>query len=241
MPVEESVASSHFDEAQAGRLAEVYAPCFALILQLRASHEYGDAEVLRRRVKDLFDRSEREALRTGYNAEDLRLVKFALVAFIDETLLSSNWSQKAYWVAKPMQLELYDRYDAGEVFFVRLDELRSASSRAEVLEVYYLCMTLGFKGQYQLHDQERLHILIDEVYAILSRTAGMGSGMLAPHGKPRDQIATEVRNALPVWVVALFAVVIALIVYIGMSLYMSSKADSTVEAIDQIPRAEASR
>src|SRR5690554_713768 len=129
-----------------GRLADVYAPCFTLTLQLRAGHEFGDAEVLRGRIKALLEKTRREAARTGLAPEDVREAEFALVAFLDETLLSSDWSQKDRWLARPLQLELFNRYDAGEEFFLRLDGLRANPSlHAEVLEVYYLCMALGFK------------------------------------------------------------------------------------------------
>ncbi len=242
MAVAEARSELLFDEAQDRRLAEIYAPCFTLILQLRASHEFGEAEMLRQRVKDLLDRSEREASRLGVSSEDLRQAKFTLVAFIDETILSSEWSQKDRWVAKPLQLEFYDRYDAGEEFFVRLEGLLAQpTGHADVLEVFYLCMALGFKGRYELYEQERLRILIEDAFAVLNRTPAMGSGELSPHGKPRGQMATEVRSKLPVWVIAVFAVGLALLIYIGMSLSMNSTADRAARIIDQTPRPAATR
>jgi len=240
MAVAEPRPNRFFDVAQDRRLAEIYAPCFTLILQLRASHDFGDLETLRRRIKDLLDHSEREALRLGISREDIPEARFALVAFIDETILSSRWSQKAQWEAKPLQLEFSDRYDAGEEFFVRLDRLL-AQPAADVLEVFYLCMALGFKGRYELYEQERLLILIEETFAALSRTPRMGVGELSPHGKPRGQVATEVRDKLPVWVFAVFAVGLALLIYIGMSLSMNSKAGHTASIIDQVPRPAATR
>lgn len=225
-----------FDEAQDRRLAEIFAPCFTLILQLRATSEFGNPDVLRQRIKDLLDQGEREARRLNIHGEEIKRAKFALVAFVDETILSSNWSQKEYWVARPLQLELYDQYDAGEVFFERLEEmLPEPAAYAEALEVYYLCMTLGFKGRYQLHDQDNLRILIEKTFTALTRTPGMASGVLSPHGKPRGQAATEVRSKLPVWVIAVFAVTLALVIYIGMSLYMNSAANTAAERIEQIP------
>lgn len=236
MPEAAVSADLLFDEAQDRRLADIFAPCFTLILQLRATNEFGNPDVLRQRIKDLLDQGEREARRLSVPSEDIKRAKFALVAFVDETILSSNWSQKEYWVARPLQLELYDQYDAGEVFFERLEEmLPQPTVYAEVLEVYYLCMTLGFKGRYQLHDQERLRILIEETFTALTRTPGMASGMLSPHGKPRGQAAIEVRSKLPVWVIAVFAITLALVIYVGMSLYMNSAANKAAQNIEQIP------
>lgn len=221
-----------FDESADRRLSEIYATCFTLILQLRSTDEFGDPEVLRRRVKDLLDDAEREALRTGVAPDNIQQAKFALVAFIDETIISSSWSQKDRWVSKPLQLELYDQYDAGEAFFTRLEKLREQpKANAEALEVYYLCMTLGFKGKYQLHEQERLRELIETTYEDLKRLPGMGAQTLSPHGTPRGQVAQEVKSKLPAWVIAAAAALVGLLLYVGVSLYLSSAADSTAQNI----------
>lgn len=231
-----------FDETADQRLAEIYAPCFTLILQLRSTDEFGDAEVLRRRIKDLLDDAEREALRTGVSPDNIQMAKFALVAFIDETILSSDWSQKDEWVSTPLQLELYDQYDAGEVFFDRLEQLRAnPKANAEAMEVYYLCMTLGFKGKYQLHEQERYREIIENTYEELRRQPGMGGKELAPHGQPRGQVAEEVKSKLPTWVIAAAAVLIGVLIYAGMYFYISDTAGDTAAAIEQIERTGAAQ
>lgn len=237
MPAETSTEESPeqtvlFDERADQRLAEIFAPCFTLILKLRASDEFGDPDALRRRTKELLDDAEREALRTGVSPDDIRMAKFALVAFIDETVLSSDWSRKEAWASTPLQLELYDQYDAGEVFFDRLEQLReNPRANAEALEVYYLCMTLGFKGQYQIHGQERLREIIETTYEDIRHLPGMGGKDLAPHGAPRGQVAQEVKSKLPTWVIAAAAALIGLLIYTGMYLYISDAADDTATAI----------
>ena len=231
-----------FDQAKTQRISEIFSPCFALILQLRATDAFGEADLLRQRIKNLLEKAGLQATRAGISHEDIQAAKFALVAFIDETILSSEWMHKDRWLSRPLQLEIYDRYDAGEEFFVKLDGLRAqAALRAEVLEVYYLCMALGFKGRYQLHDQERLRLIIEETYAELKRLPGMGVNVLSVHGKPRDQVATEVKSKLPAWVVVACAAALGLLVYIGMSFYISDAADDTVGAIESVAPADAVR
>lgn len=224
------------------RLAEVFAPCFTLTLQLRASEDFGHAETLRRRIKDLLETTGRQATRMGASSEDVSEATFALIAFIDETILSSNWMQRDQWVARPLQLEYYNRYDAGEEFFVKLEMyLKQPDHKAELLEVFYMCMTLGFKGRYQIHEQERLRTLIEETYGVLRRTLRLGEEMLSPHGKPRDQVVAEVQRKLPAWIIAVIAAAIAVLVYFGLSLIMSNSAKDAVDEIQNIPRVEVAR
>lgn len=224
-----------FDETTDQRLSEIFAPCFTLVLNLRASDDFGDPESLRRHMKELLDDAEREALRTGASPDDIRSAKFALVAFIDETVLSSEWPRKENWASMPLQLELYNQYDAGEVFFDRLEDHRENSgANAEVLEVYYLCMTLGFRGKYQIHGQERLREIIEGTYDDLRRLPGMRGKDLAPHGTPRGQVAQEMRSKLPVWVIAAAAALISLLIYIGIYVYASNAADGAAQAIQSL-------
>jgi len=240
MPVADApITDLVLERTRSQRLSDAYAPCFALILQLRASRDFGDASVLRPRVEKLLDAAEKEARRNGYPEEDVEAATFALVAFIDETILSSDWRGKDQWLVRPLQLQRYDRFDAGEYFFERLAQLRAApTAHGEALEVYYLCVALGFKGQYMLHDQERLRLLIEETHAELSRLPSLRAERLAPHGTPRDQKASEARGRVPAWIIFAAAVGIALVIYLGMFLYISGAANETAAFIDRLPRAD---
>src|SRR5690606_33125530 len=214
------------------RLAEVFAPCFTLTLQLRASEEFGNAEVLRQRIKDLLDRTSRQASRINTSSGDIEEAKFALVAFIDETILLSNWSQRDQWVARPLQLEFYNRYDAGEEFFVKLDALlKRPEAKAELLEVIYMCMTLGYKGRYQIDEQERRRTRIEKTYIMFRRQLRRGEKILSQRGKLRDQVANEVQRQLPAWVVAAIAAGYAVLVCFGLRLAMSNNAQDVAEEI----------
>ena len=49
----------------------------------------------------------------GYSAEDVKLAGFALVAFLDESVLASGNPVFADWPAKPLQEELFGTHVAG--------------------------------------------------------------------------------------------------------------------------------
>lgn len=216
---------THHSGGREQRLAEVFSPCFTLVLNLRASDDLGDPESLRRRTKEVLDDAEREALSRGFSPSEIRSAKFAIVAFIDETVLSSNWSGKEKWASTPLQLELYDQYDAGEVFFERLGELRANPDKnAQILEVYYLCMTLGFKGQYQIHEQERLREIIESTYEDLGRLPGMGGRDLAPQSAPRGQSTRQRQTRVPKWAVVAGAFVFGLFAYLVMLTLIDQEA-----------------
>ena len=214
------------------RLASLFAPCFTLVLRLRATDDFGEPAALRRRMKSLLDRIERTALEADRSPETLRRAQFGVVAFIDETILASNWDRKDEWMNTPLQLELYDRYDAGEVFFDHLDALLETPGRqAEVLEVYYLCLTLGFRGQYRIHQQERRRELIETTADALTRLRDRTDESLSPHGRPRDRNDDPTGGHVPPWALVVATLLMAGAVYVGLSMAASSTAQEVAEVL----------
>lgn len=223
------------ENATEQRLVEFFAPCFAHVLQMQASNDLGEPEALRAYTKELVEQCERTALENGGGVESVEEAKYAVVALIDETILSSDWNGADRWMNTPLQLEFYDQFDAGEVFFDRLYDLLDApEAHAEALEVYHLCMALGFQGKYQLQGQERLRELIETTGKTLADLPETRAEALAPHGQPRKEPATERRTEVPTWVIATVATLIVVVLYGGMHLYLSSNAREVARAIGQL-------
>ncbi len=216
-------------------LTDICAEIFTLILQLRRTSDFGNFEILRQRVKDLLGRVEARARDAGYNNEDVRLVLFACVAFLDETIIASDWSQKDEWLARPLQLEYFDRFDAGEEFFVKLEKLRQQPQSMEpVLKVYHMCMSLGFRGKHQFLEREKIRSLIEETYAELSHGRAKAANRLSPHGAREDEIVAVVTREIPVWVIAVFAAGIGFFFYLIMTVLISRTANDIAAGMNSL-------
>lgn len=223
------------DDSTSGllRLPDLCAECFLLIMQLYLARSIDNPESLRRKIKDLFDDLDRKAKRATIESEHVHDVKFALVAFIDEVIAASDWEHKDSWLANPMQLELFNRNDAGDEFFARVEQLRKrAHTNADVLEVYYLCMALGFKGKYAFQDTDRLRLLIDDTENDLRRAVDIQmQGLLSPNGKRRDKIADVVKEEIPLWVIGVAAVAIGFLYFIAMTFVINGSADKITQIL----------
>jgi type VI secretion system protein ImpK len=236
MPASSVHSSVLFDATPRQRLSEVFAPCFTLIMQLRETDNLGDSDLLRSRILDLLKSSEQEAFQAAIPSSDIKDARFALVAFLDEAIISSNWESRSAWVAKPLQVQLYGKAVAGVEFFERLERLKAdAALRHDVMEVYYLCLAMGFKGKYQVMGaagQNEIRLQIEDTFARLQTHARKQDFQLAPHGRPRDQVATEVKSKLPPWVIAVAAASIGLVVYIAMSIMMNGSLNDTCSNLE---------
>ncbi|MCH8034105.1 MAG: DotU family type IV/VI secretion system protein [Bacteroidetes bacterium] len=211
-------------------LSDLSSECLILILQLRSTNDYGEAEVLKTRVYEMFDRFESNARKNGFDNDKTRSAKFALVAFLDETIISSSWVHKEAWLSDPLQIKLFETFNAGEEFFNFLNELRQkTSANKEVLEIYYLCLSLGFKGMYQIHSPEKLRRIIDDLNLELHPETYRDIDSISPNGKPRQNFVQTVRSGLPLWVYPLCALIIFVIFYVIMSTSISGEAEIAVD------------
>ncbi len=216
-------------------LADLSAESLMLILQLRATNNYGDPSVLRTKVLEMFDKFEQNARSTGIDNEKIKMAKFALVAFLDETIISSEWQRKEEWLAEPIQIKLFDTFNAGEEFFTNLNNLRErASTNKDTLEVYYLCLTLGFKGMYQLQSPETLRRVVDELNIELHPELYNAIDAISPNAKPKENFVQSSRGGIPVWVYPISVIVICIIVYLIMSFSISGKADEIAVSIKNL-------
>jgi type VI secretion system protein ImpK len=124
------------------------------IVRLRSNRQaVSDANSFRIHMREALKSADQEARKRGYNADAIQLAVFAVVAFLDESILNSRNPLFADWPRKPLQEELFGTHMAGEVFFQNLQKLlgqTDSQELADLLEVYYLCVLLGFAGRYSL-------------------------------------------------------------------------------------------
>lgn len=205
---------------------------FTLILQLRNTNEYGQEAILRNRIKELLQSVERKAREADIGQDDIQMALFALIAFLDETIIASEWSEKDSWLQKPLQLEYFNRFDAGEEFFTRLETLRShPKENLGLLKMYFLCMTLGFKGRFIVVERDKLRKIIDETYSIIKSIPERKEEILSPYGKRRGEIIDVVTREVPLWFIGAITLGIGFVFYFIISQILSGEALNVIQSI----------
>ncbi|MEC5164231.1 MULTISPECIES: type IVB secretion system protein IcmH/DotU [unclassified Janthinobacterium] len=153
----------------------------------------------------------RGAKKQGASADDIDAAKYAFCAAVDEIILRSPFSIRDDWARRPLQLVLFGDQLAGENFFLRLEGLRArGSAHLQALEVFHMCLLLGFQGRYIIEGSEKLNYLTARLGDEIAHMKGRKSGF-APHAERPDQIVHKLRNDVPLWVLcSVFALVCAL-------------------------------
>ncbi len=159
-------------------LALHFQELFTAIVRLRARRQdVKDADLFRNQVLHSVKNAEQAARARGYLDEDIKLAVFATVAFLDESLLNLRLPVFNDWVRRPLQEELFGRHVGGEIFFDHLQELlerRDSEETADVLEVYYLCLLLGYLGRFSISSKGDLRVLMEKTNDKISRIRKAG-------------------------------------------------------------------
>ena len=167
----------------------VYTAC-AEVLMLAVSFpsapSMGSAADLRQRLQVALDGMVGKGRAAGIQEQDLADMRYAVVAFLDEQILKSNWPGRNEWMSQPLQLVLFNQYTAGEGFFNRLRGLLG-EGRADAIAAYQLCLALGFRGQFGSGaDPTSLTGFTQAALQQVSRSLPR-SDKLGPHAIPADR------------------------------------------------------
>ncbi len=208
-------------------------PTLDLILRLKAGIVTPSNELRPKAVSMLSD-FEKRAERYRFNHKIIQVSKFALASFIDETVLTNNFPLKDEWEKFPLQLEYFGEQLAGNKFFDKLESmLKQIDATADAVEVFYMCMLLGFKGRYAIYEHEKLLAIMQTTANALVKAGKIKAVELAPHWLSTDQPKPPEKRGMPVWakIAAVSGLGLALIVYLVMYLLSASFLK---EAVDKL-------
>ncbi|MDO3379315.1 type IVB secretion system protein IcmH/DotU [Geoalkalibacter halelectricus] len=212
---------------------------FTLVAPLRGGAEARlPGEDFREQILAGFDEMERMAFERQIGMVILKDAKYALAAFVDEAVMSSAWSGRLAWMSRPLQLEMFGDHVAGEGFFERLSQLRQGGeANLDLIELYYVCLQLGFEGIYKVRGLEQLMALQVDLRSQIEGYRGVADPRLAPQGVPREGLFTRVRREVPYWVVAVVTVAVIFFGYLGYAYTINRMAGHSVVHMEAEGRA----
>jgi len=110
---------------------------------------------------DLSPEEQRESIRSDLDAaerllgqsRDWELAKYALVSWIDEVLIEAPWERgRNWWKEHSLEWAYFGTNSCFERFFVLADAAATLTEK-DALEVFYVCLVLGFRGLYRDPEQ----------------------------------------------------------------------------------------
>ena len=185
-------------------LVQAASPLLLLAVQLRNSVSQPDAAHLRDQVIAQVRQFESHAQAAGIAAQTITAARYVLCSTLDESVMNTPWGQQSGWAAKTLLVVFHGESYGGEKFFVILDRLCADFSRhIDLIELMYICLTLGFGGRYQIEADGRAKLadIQEDLYRRLKGQRAPAAEELAPHWKGIEDRRNPLVRHVPLWVI----------------------------------------
>jgi type VI secretion system protein ImpK len=215
------------DTRRPDNLALLFQDVLTAIVRLRANRQgVTDANAFRHHTREALKTAASQALAAGYTAEDTRHATFAAVAFLDESVLNSQNPIFAEWLRKPLQAELFGTHTAGEEFFVSLQQLLGrgdSADLADLIEIHYLCLLLGFGGRYSAGNRGELLQIMNLTGEKIRRIRGRFGDLSPAWRPPKEKAVSHADPWVKRWgIIAAVCAVVTLLMFVGYMFGLNS-------------------
>ena len=235
----------------------------SMALILRRGRQVTSVSAFEESVDSFFATLEREARASDYSVEQVKDTQYALCAFLDESVLRAKMPEAPFVVkadgappsanaalaapaekvnelrrhieVSPLQFRHFGVHLAGEGFFDKIETLRADVKRnLDVLEVYHLCLALGFEGKFSVGEgKDQLRYLANTLGQDIARYRKTPKA-LSPDWALPDQVSQMLRHEVPVWVYLALIALVCLAVYLTLDWLLGKDVALLSEHISQL-------
>jgi type VI secretion system protein ImpK len=173
---------------------------------------------------------ETQALKKGAFPTHVETAKYLLCTFADETVLNTPWGSQGGWGLDSLSNHFFKEMMGGERFFEILNQLKQQPNQnLDILEFAFFCLSLGFEGKYRHapHGSFALDKERQELYLLIQKMKGDSKPDLSIHWKGVDDLSNPVIRIFPLWVFAVVACVLLMMVYMGFFWEIGKKSNQT--------------
>ncbi|MFB1074219.1 type VI secretion system protein TssL, long form [Vibrio diabolicus] len=189
----------------------------SIIGQIRATATHSDPLFLKETLAQKLRDYENRLRHHDVDLDTIDTARYCLCCSLDEAVLNTNWGGHSFWSHDSLLSSFYASSQGGEAFFKYLDKCMAQSdTNLDLLELMYVCLSLGFLGQYRLEKNglESHRKLRRQVIAIL-KSYGRGIPQELSNSIEQHILnGSKASDRAPLWVVC--SVTAALLVCIFM-------------------------
>ncbi len=162
------------------RLRNCFMELFAYGLYFKDARKKDNISIddVQEEVSDLIAKSKQIAQENNLSNSDYDLARFAVLVWIDEIIMRSSWPEKTKWQKRFLQRQFYKTSKGGIEFYKHLKDLDHDQN--EIREVFFLSMIAGFRGKYDLSDEDHFgytNILSKNLKQLTGTTAGLSASI----------------------------------------------------------------
>jgi len=220
------------------------AALLVFIVQFQTTYSYFDSNTTYQDLIHEIRAFEAQAHTQGYRSEIILLARYVLCAVLDEAILTSAWGEQSQWHKHKLLTTFHGEEWGGERFFLILERLSADPAiYIDLLELMYICLSLGYLGKYRLVENSQAEIdeMIEKLYQSIYWQRGDVRKELALNELPvqnlqvvSDEIVSNASQPLPIWLLGIFTVMLMLTIYAGFNFMLNSSITPVYQQLTSI-------
>lgn len=121
------------------------------VVRLKHSLKTEDFDALNKHLGEAIKRFEQLALKDGAESSQVMSARYLLCSVVDEAVVTTPWGNESQWSKMSLLSSFHNETFGGEKFFLFLEQLsRNPVKHLAMLELMYICLSLGFEGKYRV-------------------------------------------------------------------------------------------
>ncbi|MEK0364433.1 type IVB secretion system protein IcmH/DotU [Pseudomonas sp. CBC3] len=202
------------------------------VVRLKHSFEGEDLHALNQRLSSELKLFEHRALHDGAESSQVMAARYVLCTVIDEAVVTTPWGNESEWSQMSLLSSFHNETFGGEKFFQLLERLsRNPVKHLPMLELMYLCLSLGFEGKYRVLPRGMLELeaVRDSLYRQIRQLRGDVPREVSPHWQGLRDTRRHLVRIVPWWLVALFTLVCLGMLYTGFAWVLGEQRDTVLQ------------
>jgi len=207
------------------------------VVRLKHSLTEESLEDLKQQLTREIKLFEHRALHDGAESSQVMAARYVLCTVVDEAVVTTPWGNESQWSQMSLLSAFHSETFGGEKFFQLLERLsRNPVKHLPMLELMYLCLSLGFEGKYRVLPRGMLELeaVRDSLYRQIRQLRGDVPREISPHWQGLRDTRRRLVRIVPWWLVALFTVLCLGVMYGGFAWVLGEQRDSVLKPYQQL-------
>ncbi|GLX91196.1 type IVB secretion system protein IcmH/DotU [Pseudomonas weihenstephanensis] len=207
------------------------------VVRLKHSESREDLLPLNERLTAALKVFEVRALHNGAESSQVMAARYVLCTVVDEAVVTTTWGNESEWSQMSLLSSFHNETFGGEKVFQLLDRLsKNPVKHLPMLELMYLCLSLGFEGKYRVQPRGMLELegIRDALYRQIRQLRGDVPRELSPQWEGLSQQRRHLVRIVPAWMVVLFTAVCLVVMYCGFAWVLGEQRETVLQPYQQL-------
>ena len=201
------------------------------IVRLKHSLQSEDLYLLKERLASEIKLFEHRALQESADSGQVMGARYVLCTALDEAVVTTPWGNESEWSQMSLLSSFHNETFGGEKFFILLDRLaRNPVKHLDMLELMYVCLSLGFEGKYRVMPRGLLELenIRDSLFRQIRQIRGDVPREISPHWQGLKGEGRRLVRYAPWWLVTALTLTCLAVLYGGFAWVLDEQRDSVM-------------